>query len=504
MMWDFVEAPWLSSGGWNGILEDATEMMRLQSVITTSGQAEQSSATTHPLPEHSAQAMITDPPYYDSVPYAYLSDFFYVWLRRALSDISSDFFRDPGVPKDEEIVVDRPHELSASTHDIAFYERELTKAFAEGRRVLDPTGIGTIVFASKSTSSWEAILGAVIDAGWVITGSWPIDTEREARIAAQGQARLGSSIHLVCRSRENPDGSGRTDEIGDWRDALAELPKRIHEWMPRLAEEGVVGADAIFACLGPALEIFSRYARVEKASGEQVTLKEYLEYVWAAVAKEALNMIFAGADATGFEEDARLTAMWLWTLSTGSNGNGVPSDETEGDEDEEDSGKRMKMSGFVLEYDAARKIAQGLGAHLERLTSLVEVSGDKARLLPVSDRARHLFGKDEGAAPTKRKGKPKQLSLLDVLGEAEEEEGGWGEKNASRMGNTVLDRIHQGMILFAAGRGEALKRFLVDDGAGQDQRFWRLAQALSALYPTGGDERRWVEGVLARKKGLGF
>ena len=78
--------------------------------------------------------------------------------------------------------------------------------------------------------------------------------------------------------------------------------------MPRLAAEGVVGADAIFACLGPALEIFSRYARVEKANGDVVTLKEYLEHVWAAVAKEALAMVFKGADATGFEADARLTA----------------------------------------------------------------------------------------------------------------------------------------------------------------------------------------------------
>ena len=171
---------------------------------------------------------------------------------------------------------------------------------------------------------------------------------------------------------------------------------------------------------------------------------------------------------------------------------------------EEDTDIKGKLVGFVLEYDAARKIAQGLGAHLEQLTSLVEIHGDKARLLPVSERANHLFGKDEGAAPTKRKGRPRQLSLLDVLGETSEEESGWGEKIGSRLGNTVLDRIHQSMILFAAGRGEALKRFLVSDGVGQDQRFWRLAQALSALYPKGTDERRWVEGVLARKKGLGF
>src|ERR1700730_3507223 len=136
----------------------------------------------------------------------------------------------------------------------------------------------------------------MVDAGWIITASWPNDTERPGRLRAQGSAALQSSVHLVCRQRESPDGSASADQIGDWRDVLQELPRRIHEWMPRLAQEGVVGADAIFACLGPALEIFSRYSRVEKAHGEVVTLKEYLEQVWAAVAKEALTMIFTGAD----------------------------------------------------------------------------------------------------------------------------------------------------------------------------------------------------------------
>src|SRR5437773_9754276 len=111
--------------------------------------------------------------------------------------------------------------------------------------------------------------------------------------------------------------------------------------MPRLADEGVVGADAIFACLGPALESFSRYSRVEKASGEAVTLKEYLEQVWAAVAKEALGLVFKDADTTGFEADARLTAMWLWTLNAGNTdaGNG-DSAEDEDAEDEPDGGAK--------------------------------------------------------------------------------------------------------------------------------------------------------------------
>ena len=264
-----------------------------------------------------------------------------------------------------------------------------------------------------------------------------------ARLRAQDSAALASSVHLVCRPRENPDGSVRTDEIGDWRDVLQELPRRIHEWMPRLAEEGVVGADAIFACLGPALEIFSRYSRVEKASGEAVTLKEYLEQVWAAVAKEALALVFKDADTTGFEADARLTAMWLWTLNAanGADGNGESADE-ESEEESEGSAKKPKVTGFILEYDAARKIAQGLGANLEQLDSLVEIKGDTARLLPVAERARSLFGKSEGKISSKRKSKEPQLDLFKVLEDAESD-GNFADASISRPGETVLDRIHQ-------------------------------------------------------------
>lgn len=285
--------------------------------------------------------MITDPPYYDAVPYGDLSDFFYVWLRRSLQRDFPDLLGDPLVPKDEEAIWNpsRIYDITGKPKDKAFYESQMEKALTEGRRVTNPSGVGVVVFAHKSTSGWEAILSALVKAGWIATSSWPIDTEMGSRVNAMGTASLASSVHIVCRPRENHDGSLRTDDSGDWRDVLTELPKRIHEWMPRLAAEGVVGADAIFACLGPALEIFSRYSLVEKASGEQVTLKEYLEHVWAAVAKEALNMIFEGADATGFEEDARLTAMWLWTLSTGVSGNGIKPEESEEEEAEEPTGK---------------------------------------------------------------------------------------------------------------------------------------------------------------------
>jgi hypothetical protein len=290
----------------------------------------------------------------------------------------------------------------------------------------------------------------------------------------------------------------------------------MHAWMPRLASEGVVGADAIFACLGPALEIFSRFSRVEKANGEQVLLREYLEHVWAAVSKEALSMIFRDADAGGLEPDARLTAMWLWTLGGGAqpaNGNGKATASEEGnDEDaieaeEEGDGKLAASGGYTLEFDAARKIAQGLGVHLERSESIVEVKGDKARLLPVAARTRHLFGKDADVGPgggKRGKKKPQQRTLFEHLDEAEAAEAGWTELKGPPPGTTVLDRLHQAMILFGGNRSEPLKRFLLEDGVGKDPRFWKLARSLSYLYPPGTDERRWIEGVLARKKGLGL
>lgn len=457
-------------------------------------------ATKHPLPDDSADLLFTDPPYYNAIPYADLLDFFYVWLKRTVTEHHKELFNETLCPKEKELCELASWDSQRYGHkNKEFFEKGMMQAALRSREIIRPGGLGVIVFAHKTTSGWEAILQAIIDAGWVIVASWPIDTEMGSRLRAKGSAVLASSIHLVCRPREDPDGSIRIDDIGDWRDVINEVPKRINNWLPRLAEEGVVGADAIFSCLGPALEIYSRYSSVEKASGEKVTLKEFLEEVWATVSREALKMIFEGADASGFEEDARLTAMWLWTLRTAIDEEG----ETEGNGDEKVKG----LHGYSLEYDAARKIAQGLGVHLEHLTHLVEIKGDTATLLTAGARTRYLFGKDAAYVPKGIKKKLDQqmkLNFEEELKELDEESGGWASDLSGRAGSTVLDQLHQCMILFGAGRGEALRRFLVDDAIGHNPLFWRLAQALSALYPTGTDEKRWVDGVLARKKGLGF
>jgi adenine-specific DNA methylase len=508
VVWDFAEANPFSGGtsDWDGAIDWVCRFIESNLSLCVSGTVHQGSATSISLPSDSAAALVTDPPYFAAIPYADLSDFFYVWLRRGIGKSFPELFVDSLTQKEDELIVTNAEKTKdGKQKDDAYFRGGMALALSSARDVVKADGVGLIVYAEGTTAGWEAMLGAIIDSHWTVTSSWPIDTEMENRTQAHGAASLQSSIHIVCRPRVT-EGVDQVNEVGDWRDVLLELPKRIHEWMPRLADEGVVGADAIFACLGPALEIFSRYSHVEKANGDAVMLREYLEQVWAAVAKEALAQVFKGADATGFEPDARLTAMWLWTLNAPSAiGNAEEGEEEDGDEDEAADTKKPKLAGFKLEYDAARKIAQGLGAALENLTHLVEVKGDEARLLPVAERTRHLFGKEqeEAARPIRKKASA-QLNMFAELTESEDTETAWQEKTVTRMGDTALDRVHQAMILFAAGRGEALKRFVVDDGVGRDGKFWRLAQALSALYPTGTDERRWVEGLMARKKQFGF
>jgi hypothetical protein len=226
IVWDFMETNPLNRVGanWLGSVNALEATIRAEAALGNCGQAQAASATDHPLPSDIAGALFTDPPSYDAVPYSDLSDYFYVWLRRSLpADIKGAGFDQVLTPKEAECIVDE-----VKHKDRAFFERSMGQSMAEARRVLGPAGIGVVVFAHKSTGGWEALLQAMVDAGWIVTGSWPIDTERPGRLRAMASAALASSVHLVCRPRENPDGSLRADEIGEWREVLQELPRRIH------------------------------------------------------------------------------------------------------------------------------------------------------------------------------------------------------------------------------------------------------------------------------------
>ena len=362
ILWDFCEIVPFDDASWSylsSVKWVANSIQALQNL--QQGQTHQADATDHPLPDQAANIWFTDPPYYDAVPYADLSDFFLVWLKRILPrhPLLADPFNpeNPLSPKRFEAVLDETKEVNGRVKNRLWFEETMGRAFKQGRRVLTEEGIGAVVFAHKTTEGWEALLSGMISGGWTITGSWPIATERPGRPRAFDSAALATSVHLICRPRPNDA------EVGEWAGVLRELPRRVGDWVQRLQGEGIRGADLVFACIGPALEIYSRYSAVETPEGRRVELPEYLERVWEVVAREALEQILGTAEAQArngaagaLEEDARLTALFLWTLQ--STDDAEPAVEVEDDSDEIDTDEeapRQRTTGFSMPFDVARR-----------------------------------------------------------------------------------------------------------------------------------------------------
>jgi hypothetical protein len=545
IVWDFAEVVPIAQapGNWQSGYELVSDVAELLPNASASGQAHQSDATQPGLPDSSAALWFTDPPYYDAIPYADLSDFFYVWLKRALP--GHTLLRDPFdaanplTPKAREAVqCEKVKDADGQPKDRAFYEEKMARAFAEGRRVLREDGVGSVVFAHKTTEGWEALLSGMIRGGWTITGSWPIATEMGSRLNARETASLATSVHLVCRPRLDDA------PVGDWGDVLRELPGRVGDWMERLQGEGLRGADLVFACIGPALEIYSRYSKVVDPQEREIPLggnpeakephqRGFLAYVWEVVGRTALQQVLGTAEARArngaagaVEEDARLTALFLWTLqataSNGENGNGaereesphpgpLPEGEGDTDDDEEESSPR-KAKGFSLIFDVVRRFAQPLGIRLEEWQGrVIETEKGVVRLIPVLDRAEQLFGEvgtsltaDRIEAQAKRD--PQAAFDFMVAESAVPQIRGRGKRQRpteavsdeslkSHRAATTLDRVHAAMLLQASGRANALRALLKSE-IDRSPDFIRLANALSALYPAGSDEKRLVDAML--------
>jgi ribA/ribD-fused uncharacterized protein len=511
--WDFAEGVLTSdsSGSFSVILDNVASTLASIGYNWLYASPQLADASESPLPDQAASVWFTDPPYYDSVAYADLSDFFFVWLKRILPHhpLMRDPFdaANPLTPKAQECIQNEEFLVDGSTKDRAFFERKLTEAFLEGRRVSKSDAIGCVVFAHKTTEGWEALLAGLLNAGWMITASWPITTEMASRLVARNTAALAASVHLVCRPRSG-------EVTGDWAEVLRELPKRVAEWMQRLQSEHVRGADLVFACIGPALEIFSRYARVETAEGREVPLAEYLEKVWEVVGRAALEQVLGGSTGA-LEEDARLTALFLWTLQS-SNGIAAEAGDEEDEEavgDEDEAPRKKKTGGYTLVFDVARRFAQPLGIHLPEWEGrIIEIEKGAVRLLPVAERAKQLFGEDgastAAAAFERNAAAAPQMVLFPEDQGVVPKVKGRGRKKAdgdskagttasapARREATTLDRVHAAMLLQGGGQANALRALLqAEQDRGSD--FLRLANALSALYPRESEEKRLLDAML--------
>ena len=504
IVWDFCETIPIgnSTGSFEGSIQYTAAMA---TGLYPSGQVQVADATDHPLPDQAASVWFTDPPYYDAIPYSDLSDFFLVWLKRTLPNnpLLCDPFdsANPLSPKTAEAVQDETKKVDGRPKDREWFEETMAKAFAEGRRILSEDGISSVVFAHKTTEGWEALLSGMIRGGWTITGSWPIATERPGRPRARDSAALATSVHLICRPRP------KDAPIGDWADVLRELPTRVAEWIERLQAEGIRGADLVFACIGPALEIFSRYRAVETAEGDIIGLPDYLEKVWEVVGRAALQQVLGTAEAQthgALEADARLTALFLWTLQSTTP---VAENQEPADEADEEAVAKAAATGFALPFDVVRRFAQPMGIDLAAQTDRI-IGQEKGvvRLLPVAERAQKLFGEDGAAAAAtylESGANPQPTLFPDYREDAPtlvrepppRYDTSPDDPLSATLGDTTLDRVHTAMLLQSTGHATALRTLIrTEQDRGPD--FLRLANALSALYPQGCPEKRLLDAML--------
>ncbi len=516
-VWDFCEStPASSARGVFFASVEATCKVIDRLKFTSPSLVQQADATELTLPSESTSVWFTDPPYYGEIPYADLSDFFLVWLKRVLPNHT--LLRDPFdstnelSPKHQECVWNQSYEYDGRPKDARFFEATITKAFEESRRILSEDGIGAVVFAHQSTEGWEAFLSGLIQSGWTTTASWPLATEMASRVRARDSASLATSIHLVCRPR--PENA----QVGDWSEVLRELPVRVGNWMERLQREEIKGADLVFACIGPALEIFSKYSRVETAAGDDVQLREYLEKVWEVVGRAALGQVLGSAEAQArngtvgaLEEDARLTALFLWTMQSSGEENSASSDERSDDGEPGSEANTRQKKGYKMPFDVTRRFAQPLGIHLDEWKDrIIDIDKGVVRLLPVSERKDQLLTEDENdplldeieATTTSEL----QLRLLPeetpwagnksrraiTLAAIEPEHAG-ARQDQRRL--TTLDRVHMAMLFQASGRSVALRTMLQAEQE-RGPYFIRLANALSALYPSSSSEKRLLDAML--------
>ncbi|MFZ2070416.1 MAG: DUF1156 domain-containing protein [Halobacteriota archaeon] len=287
----------------------------------------QASAISLSYPDNYFDAVITDPPYYDNVPYSYLSDFFYVWLKRSFVDLHAELFATPLTPKAEEIVA-YSNKKDGVEKGKELFEDMIAKAFREIHRVLKPDSIACIVFAHKSTDAWETIINALLNSGLYLTGSWPIHTEMKARLIAKETASLASSIYMVCRKRTEK----RTAYFNEIK---PQIEARIKDKLDQFWNEGIGGSDFFISAIGPAMEVFGKYESVEKLSGETVSAKELLEFVRKSVSEYALTKILKSPQLSGIDEETRFYLLWRWTYNSAK-----------------------------VHFDDARKLAQAVGVEI--------------------------------------------------------------------------------------------------------------------------------------------
>ncbi len=367
MKWDYFETNVISgsTASWQSAQEWVIRVIDHCSNIRNNRYAINNNSAEHlPFDNEYFDAVLTDPPYYDNVPYSYLSDFFYVWLKRIIGNLYPELFSTPLTPKKGEIVAyaQKDNDFESGKQ---FFEDSLKNAFGEIQRVLKPGGITVIVYAHKSITGWETLINALLDSSLVVTGAWPINTERATRVRANESASLASSIYIIARkSLRNPTGF--------YNDVRTELRQYLDSKLHRLWEEGIGGADFFIAAIGSAIEVFGKYEHVMDYEGNIVRADRLLEEVRTIATDYAVRQILHNGFVDEISSLTRLYVLWRWNYGEA-----------------------------IVPFDEARKLSQSCGVDISEAWSktgfirkekeFVRMLGPQGRKLDDLDEPRDLI-----------------------------------------------------------------------------------------------------------------
>ncbi len=316
------------------------------------------SSTSLPFNSKSLDCVVTDPPYYDAIAYADLSDFFYVWLKKSIGNLLPEIFLTPLTPKTDEATSLKHRHGGSREKARLHYESLLKKGFTEALRVVKDQGVISVMFAHQSTEAWTALISALFNAGLSPDATWPIATEMPKTALALGTASLETSVTVVCRPRT-------IGSAASFKEVRKEIEKVVQESVKRFWNYGFRGADLIVACYGPAVGVFGKYERVEKADGTPVGIPELLE-----LARKAARDAIAGE----FRGDNLSTLYYVWANLYGA-----------AEQAWDDARLVVQIGG---EADNAMEVARGQGIFV--------VESSKCRLAMLSDRAgRRGLGSDQ-------------------------------------------------------------------------------------------------------------
>jgi len=306
MVHDYGEVnPFKDKSEWNrGLVSISSAVEHCSKIKNSSIHVELCSSTELSYEDNFFDAVITDPPYYDNIPYSYLSDFFYVWLKRSIGFLYPELFSTPLTPKSKEIVVYSNVEGGFEQGKI-FFENMLGKSFIQIHRVLKKNGIAVIVYAHKSTEGWEKLISSILDSGLTVTASWPVRTELSGRRRSIKAASLASSIYMVTRKWEKIP-------IGFYRDVKKDLKSYLQKKLDQLWDEGIIGADFFISSIGSAIEVFGKYEKVVDDNDDKISIEKLLNDTRKIVTNYAINKVIKGEFSEEISQMTRFYILWRW------------------------------------------------------------------------------------------------------------------------------------------------------------------------------------------------